>query len=159
MTDFRKYFPDGLLIGQPISLADCRVLRPYLLERAHVTSGSVVMIAVPYAVRCHDRTVSMYAVAKDYHAYFSALFNKTAGTNLNEYVNRVRIRKVLEMRKVWEKRYTLKEIVSRCGFNSMETYYRVLKKYKTDSGSGDYKITVNDGLKNSKESICMEMKR
>lgn len=77
--------------------------------------------------------------------YFSALFNKTAGTNLNEYVNRVRIRKVLELRKVWEKRYTLKEIVSRCGFNSMETYYRVLKKYKTESGNGGYKITVNDG--------------
>lgn len=92
--------------------------------------------------------------------YFSALFNKTAGANLNEYVNRVRIRKVLELRKVWEKRYTLKEIVSRCGFNSMETYYRVLKKYKTDSGNGGYKIAVNDGAsKNVKESISMEMKK
>lgn len=92
--------------------------------------------------------------------YFSALFNKTAGVNLNEYVNRVRIRKVLEMRKVWEKRYTLKEIVSRCGFNSMETYYRVLKKYKADSGDGGYKATANDGLeKNVKESVTMEMKK
>ena len=65
--------------------------------------------------------------------YFSALFNKTAGTNLNEYVNGVRVRKVIEMKKAWEKRYTLKEIVTRCGFNSMETYYRVLKKYKSNS--------------------------
>lgn len=94
--------------------------------------------------------------------YFSALFNKTAGTNLNEYVNRVRIRKVLEMRKVWEKRYTLKEIVARCGFNSMETYYRVLKKYKTDNANGGYKITVNDGLNknsNGNGSISMNIKK
>ena len=92
--------------------------------------------------------------------YFSALFNKTAGTNLNEYVNRVRIKKVVEMRKVWEKRYTLKEIVSRCGFNSMETYYRVLKKFKTDNGNSSFKVTVNDGLnKNSNGSVKMEVKK
>ncbi len=79
MTDLAKYFPQGLLIGQPISLSDCRVLRPYLLERAGIAvdegnTGSVLMLAVPYAVPCEDRTVSMYAVARDYHAYFAALF-------------------------------------------------------------------------------------
>ena len=79
MTDFAKYFPEGLLIGQPVSLSDCRVLRPYLLERAgiavdQVNTGSVIMLAVPYAVPCEHRTVSMYAVARDYHAYFAALF-------------------------------------------------------------------------------------
>lgn len=72
--DFAKYLPDGILVGSPISLADCRVLRPYLLERAGIAEGSVIMLAVPYAVPCENRTVSMYAVAKDYHAYFDALF-------------------------------------------------------------------------------------
>ena len=77
--DFAKYLPDGILVGAPISLADSRVLRPYLLERAgisadRVSNGSVIMLAVPYAVPCQKRTVSMYAVAKDYHAYFDALF-------------------------------------------------------------------------------------
>ena len=75
--------------------------------------------------------------------YFSALFNKTAGTNLNEYVNSVRIRKVIEMKKAWEKRYTLKEIVTRCGFNSMETYYRVLKKYNSNGANKEFKIIEN----------------
>ncbi len=79
-VDFAKYFPDGLLIARPIPLDACRILRPYLLERAGIAadaqkSGSVIMIAVPYAVPCKSRTVSMYAVAKDYHAYFSALFD------------------------------------------------------------------------------------
>ena len=92
--------------------------------------------------------------------YFSALFNKTAGTNLNEYVNGVRIRKVVEMRKVWEKRYTLKEIVSRCGFNSMETYYRVLKKFKKPNDNNGFKATINDGLsKKVNGSNAMGMKK
>lgn len=80
MTDLAKYFPQGLLIGQPIALSDCRVLRPYLLERAQITSGSVIMLAVPYAVPCEERTVSMYAVARDYHAYFTALFEAVLPT-------------------------------------------------------------------------------
>lgn len=81
MQDFAKYFPSSIRVGQPLSLSDCRVLRPYLLERAGIiadndsgVTGSVIMLAVPYAVPCAHRTVSMYAVAKDYHAYFDALF-------------------------------------------------------------------------------------
>lgn len=74
MTDFATYFPQSIRVGQPLSLSDCRVLRPYLLERAGISQGSVIMLAVPYAVPCDRRTVSMYAVAKDYHAYFDALF-------------------------------------------------------------------------------------
>ena len=89
--------------------------------------------------------------------YFSALFNKTAGVNLNEYVNRIRIRKVLEMRKTMEKKYVLKEIVLRCGFNSMETYYRVLKKYKEDNGNEGEK-NMEQGCKTMAES-CAKTKR
>lgn len=74
MSDFAKYFPSSIRVGQPLSLSDCRILRPYLLERAGIAAGSVIMLAVPYAVPCEQRTVSMYAVAKDYHAYFDALF-------------------------------------------------------------------------------------
>ena len=76
--------------------------------------------------------------------YFSALFNKTVGTNLNEYVNRIRIRKVLEMKNQYGKKYTLKEIVTRCGFNSMETYYRVLKKYKEYEEQKQGETTVEE---------------
>ena len=78
--DFSKYFPDGILVGSPIKLSDCRILRPYLLGHAgftddQINKGSVMMLAVPYAVPCRERTVSMYAVAEDYHAYFAALFD------------------------------------------------------------------------------------
>lgn len=76
MTDFKAYFPDGLLVAKPVSLASCRVLRPYLLERAGISEGSVIMLAVPYAAPCEHRTVSAYAAGRDYHAYFAALFDQ-----------------------------------------------------------------------------------
>lgn len=88
--------------------------------------------------------------------YFSALFNKTAGVNLNEYVNGVRIQKVLELRKPLEKKYTLKEIVLRCGFNSMETYYRVLKKYNAEHHKADYKPIRNNFI--AKERVDEDVK-
>jgi YesN/AraC family two-component response regulator len=69
--------------------------------------------------------------------YFSALFNKTAGTNLNEYINGVRIRKVMEMRKAWEKKYTLKEIAQITGYNLntvKSRLYAGLKKLKNIVG-------------------------
>ena len=83
--DLTKYLPSGIMIGQSIALSDCRVLRPYLLERAGIKAGSVFMLAVPYAVPCKERTVSMYAVAKDYHAYFSALFARVLPALRNDF--------------------------------------------------------------------------
>jgi len=88
--------------------------------------------------------------------YFSMLFNRMFGVNLSEYVNRVRIRKVVETRKQLEKKYTLKEIVRRCGFNSMETYYRVLKKYKYENALGEYENMnkkVSDSLESKKRKL------
>ena len=86
-----------------------------------------------YIAKHYGEELKLPALAKKFgysENYFSALFNKIAGMNLNEYINRVRIRKVLESRERLSNKYTLKEIVLRCGFNSMETYYRVLKKYR-----------------------------
>lgn len=81
MVDFKQYFPDGIPVARPVPLSVCRVLRPYLLERAGITvdgvsTGSVVMLAVPYAVPLERQTVSCYAVAKDYHSYFASLFTE-----------------------------------------------------------------------------------
>lgn len=60
----------------PIPLSECTVIRPYLLEREKIESGSVIMICVPYFTRdCMNptRNVSAYAVSRDYHRYFKDL--------------------------------------------------------------------------------------
>ena len=122
-----------------------------LLRKKEKNSNKEFFIKVSEYISNHyGEDLKLPALAKTFgysENYFSALFNKTAGVNLNEYVNRVRIQKVLESRKSLEKKYTLKEIVLRCGFNSMETYYRVLKKYNAEHVKGEYKPIRLDALK------------
>jgi len=62
----------------PLPLQACRITKPYLLERAGISDGTAIMIAVPYFTEaCADpaRNISAYAVSKNYHAYFEALFD------------------------------------------------------------------------------------
>ncbi len=69
----------GISLVAPISLADCTVTRPYLLERAGITEGTAFLFAVPYyTTKCDDRTrnISAYAVSRDYHLFFAALFDE-----------------------------------------------------------------------------------
>ncbi|MBQ8207259.1 MAG: epoxyqueuosine reductase [Clostridia bacterium] len=62
-----------------LGLSDCRITRAYLLERAGIGTekGTVIMLAVPYYVSdgC-ERNISLYAAARDYHSYFSDLFER-----------------------------------------------------------------------------------
>lgn len=67
----------GIDAAAPLSLADCRITRPYLLERAGIASGTAYVFAVPYyTTKCDDpaRNISAYAVSGDYHVFFAELF-------------------------------------------------------------------------------------
>lgn len=62
-----------------VPLSACRIMRPYLLERAGIGSGTVFMLAVPYytpACEAPDRSISAYAVSRDYHLFFAELFEE-----------------------------------------------------------------------------------
>ena len=62
-----------------IQLSDCCIKKPYLLERCKIQNGTVFLFAVPYFTKaCEDpqRNISAYAVAKDYHTFFHALFEE-----------------------------------------------------------------------------------
>ncbi|MBQ7347975.1 MAG: epoxyqueuosine reductase [Clostridia bacterium] len=63
----------------PVPLSACRVTKPYLLERANISDGTVIIIAVPYFTKaCADkqRNISAYAVSKNYHDFFINLFDE-----------------------------------------------------------------------------------
>ena len=67
----------GITEASPISLADVTLTRAYLLEKHGVTGGTAFMLAVPYYTTfCDDpaRNISAYAVSRDYHRFFEALF-------------------------------------------------------------------------------------
>lgn len=59
-----------------LSLGECKITRPYLLERNGITGGSVIIFAVPYLTKISagERNISSYAVSRDYHLFFNDLF-------------------------------------------------------------------------------------
>ena len=62
-----------------LPLSACRVTRPYLLERANITKGTVFMLAVPYftpACEEENKCISAYAVSRDYHLFFEELYDE-----------------------------------------------------------------------------------
>ena len=66
------------LVGA-LPLSACRIMRPYLLERANIKNGTVFMLAVPYFSRACDeesRNISAYAVSRDYHLFFEQLYDE-----------------------------------------------------------------------------------
>jgi epoxyqueuosine reductase QueG len=70
-----------------LSLEDCEIVRPYLLEKQNISSGSVVIFAVPYLTResAGERNISSYAVSKDYHIFFKNLFEDLTAKLKNKY--------------------------------------------------------------------------
>ncbi len=75
LSEFLK--KNHIVLFAPIALSDCRITRPYLLEREGITDGSVLMLAVPYlteAACSPSRNLSAYAVGEDYHLFFQQLF-------------------------------------------------------------------------------------
>lgn len=62
--------------------------------------------------------------------YVSTLFNKVMGVTFSEYINGYRLEKVLKEARLKNGKATMRWIVGECGFGSMETYYRELRRYK-----------------------------
>lgn len=57
----------------------CKINKPYLLERARISHGSVIVFAIPYFSEdslSPDRNISAYAVCRDYHDYTKSLFKR-----------------------------------------------------------------------------------
>jgi epoxyqueuosine reductase QueG len=75
---FEELTGRGISVGEPIPLAECRILRPYKLTRLGFADSdrlTVIMLAVPYLAECERGNLSSYAVPRDYHLYFRSLFD------------------------------------------------------------------------------------
>ena len=86
-----KFFSEkGIRLLAPISLSDCKIVKPYLLEKHGISHGTAIMIAVPYfSAACMDdkRNVSCYAVSRDYHGFFRGLFDELLPLLQEKYPN------------------------------------------------------------------------
>ena len=72
-----------------LSLDECEIIRPYLLDKNGIQSGSAIIFAVPYLANDKDqeRNISAYAVSRDYHLFFASLFEKIIGALEEKYPN------------------------------------------------------------------------
>lgn len=73
-----------------ISLKKCKIKKPYLLEKAGIDAekASAIIFAVPYYVKeKEDKNISLYAISRDYHLYFSHLFERLTQVLKKEYPN------------------------------------------------------------------------
>ncbi len=78
MRQHTMYETLASLLGVPlcaIPLSSCRIVRPYLLERADIPpDGTALLFVIPYLVRDADaHNLSLYAVPRDYHGYVGKL--------------------------------------------------------------------------------------
>ena len=80
LTFLSKFFlKKSIFLYAPLPLSACRLQKPYLLERAGISDGTAILMAIPYFTKeClkEDRNVSCYAVSRDYHGFFQELYDE-----------------------------------------------------------------------------------
>jgi two-component system, response regulator YesN len=75
-------------------------------------------------------------------SYLSTLFNENMGVHFTDYLNHERIE--FSLRSLEETDKSIKEIAFESGFNSVQNYIRVFKKYK-GTAPGQYKANLGKG--------------
>lgn len=72
----------SVICGRPIPLTECKVISPHKLNAPGFTPRSVMMLAAPYYTKAAAsssecrRTLSLYAVPRDYHIFYEELFSE-----------------------------------------------------------------------------------
>ena len=125
------------------SLSDCSVLLVYMKERYrqflqvivrnHSKQQNKYIASAKEYIQSHysDSTLSLDSAAQQigiHPNYLSRLFKEVLGINFVEYLNKQRIERAKTLLETT--RMTVKDIGFEVGFNSVQNYLRVFKKYE-----------------------------
>lgn len=83
---------------------------------------------------CNDK-ITLETLSKQFgytRNYFSTLINERMNMGIRECVNRFRIEKAVQMLYFDKEKLPLSTVAERCGYESMNTFYRAFKKYADD---------------------------
>lgn len=71
-NELKKY---KITLFAPIGIGNCVITRNYLLDQAGISSGTVIMMAVPYLSELleGEHNISAYCAVRDYHGFFDML--------------------------------------------------------------------------------------
>lgn len=68
---------EGIDLFGVMPLDECRITKKYLLDKAGIENGCVIMMAVPYVSRDFGiGNISEYAKCRDYHLFFKELYER-----------------------------------------------------------------------------------
>lgn len=65
--------------------------------------------------------------------YFSTMFNKLVGTNITSYINNIRFNNAKYLLENTD--MSVSDVAGKCGFDSLATFYRIMKKYSDSTES------------------------
>lgn len=118
---------------QEVCLQICRILQQRRLSNNQDLKDRILSY-----IKQHFCENTLYAdtIAREFNIsekYVYKLIREHTGQTLNEYIEQLRIRKAMEM--LQETDLSVAAIASACGFNAVNTFYRIFKKYYAVSPS------------------------
>lgn len=102
-----------------------------LIPLQHKKIDYTVLDILTYINEHYTENFTLEELAERYNycpQYFSGLFNKTVGCNLNTYINNIRIEKALQEIENPKTNKTITQIAFDNGFKSLSTFYRILQE-------------------------------
>ncbi len=112
---------------------------PTITKQNQAKHVDVLIDILDYINAHYSEPITLDSISKEFgynKYYFSRLFNTYVGDNLNEYLNMIRLRKVIAK---YEKGGVLTNIVYDSGFNSMTSFYRAFSKFYNQTPSNYFK--------------------
>ena len=105
------------------------LVQNYKCTRVRNTSDDRCVKILLYIDEHYSENLSLASISEHFGYapnYFSSIFNRYMGMSLHDYINSVRIHKLQQLNAVSLK---ITQLAPQCGFDSLNTYYRALKKY------------------------------
>lgn len=133
-AEYGTQIPNGLLVESLISYVLGIIEKSCGRVPRREKSNDLMAEVLEYIKKRSESELTLTRVATKFGYtpnYFSSIFNKFVGMNFNDYLNYVRYTRAAEI--ILLEGCTATDIAMKCGFGSMNTFYRAKNKFDKKS--------------------------